>query len=161
MRDEMMRRYNDIVGLNDVVLWCGDASMKISTEDMREILGQLRGKKILVRGNHDGSIPHCHAMGFEVVMDEAFLRMANKTVRVKHYPYALTDKQKAAIRAEGKHVDERYPELRPPRIQGEVLIHGHTHQKSKRNGNAVHVGVDSWEFRPASWHEVEEIVASI
>jgi calcineurin-like phosphoesterase family protein len=161
MRDEFVRRYNAVVGSNDLVLWCGDASMKISPLEMQEILSALNGRKALIRGNHDGSIAHCHAMGFQVVMDEAFLHMAKRTVRVKHYPYGLTDAQKASARAAGRHIDERYPERRPPRVQGEVLIHGHTHQKTSRIDNQVHVGVDSWDFRPASWHEVEEVVAQV
>ena len=36
----------------------------------------------------------------------------------------------------------------------EFLIHGHTHSTERRDGQAIHVGVDAWDYRPASFDEI-------
>lgn len=161
MTEGLIARYNEAVKPEHTVLWCGDASMKIKPEEMADILVRLNGTKILVRGNHDGSIGRCHRMGFGLVMEEAFLFIRGKTCRVSHYPYAWTEAQKAAWKAKGNYVDDRYLEKRPPRVKGEVLIHGHTHHTTRVDGNQIHVGVDAWDYRPVPVERVAQLVARV
>jgi calcineurin-like phosphoesterase family protein len=40
----------------------------------------------------------------------------------------------------------------------ELLIHGHTHSTEKLNGTQIHVGVDAWNYAPATLKEIEELV---
>ena len=64
-------------------------------------------------------------------------------VRCSHYP------------AMGVTDDKRYPERRPQRDPGVTIIHGHTHQKIKITAHDhLHVGVDAWEYAPATYDEV-------
>jgi calcineurin-like phosphoesterase family protein len=154
--DEMdaafIARYNERVQPGEVVLWCGDCSFDL--RNFPSILRQMNGHKILIRGNHDKSKGVMAKMGFDVVLDELVLRIGRRTCRVSHYPYAGSSKR-------GDRVDERYLNRRPPRHKGEVLIHGHTHSPHRRDGNMVHVGVDAWDYRPASMVEVEALVLEV
>lgn len=144
---ELCRRYNIVVGTADTVLWVGDCFFA-NIEDSAAIMSHLNGKKLLVRGNHDGSPKRMREIGFDLVTEEMLIKIGGKRARVNHFPYWAQ---------RGDH-DDRYQELRPLEREGEALIHGHTHSKEKRDGAMVHVGVDAWDYRPASWAEVEELV---
>jgi calcineurin-like phosphoesterase family protein len=51
--------------------------------------------------------------------------------------------------------DERFPQWHPKYNKNEVLVHGHTHDVSQHNGgNAIHCGVDAWDYTPVSIDEV-------
>lgn len=152
MEEVFIERYNAHVSENDVVLWCGDCSYRL--QELPEILSRMNGRKILIRGNHDKASGYMAKLGFDLVMDELVLHIGNRTCRVSHYPYAGT----SYIR--GKK-DERYLDRRPQRQKGEVLIHGHTHSGKQRDGNMIHVGVDAWDYRPASFAEVAALVAEV
>lgn len=152
MEKVFIERYNDHVDQNDVVLWCGDCSYRL--KELPEILSRMNGRKILIRGNHDKAAGYMAKLGFDLVMDELVLHIGNRTCRVSHYPYA------GAGHIGGKK-DERYLDRRPQRQKGEVLIHGHTHSKKRRDGTMIHVGVDAWDYRPASFEEVAALVAEV
>lgn len=100
-------------------------------------------------------------MGFEWVVEEMFMRIEGRVCRLKHYPYALKPAERQAAIREGRHIDDRYEDRRPPRVKGEILIHGHTHAKTKRNGSQIHVGVDAWNYAPAPFEEVAKIIAKV
>lgn len=52
MNAELVKRYNEVVGANDVVYFLGDVSFG-KKENVKEFVSQLNGKKLLVKGNHD------------------------------------------------------------------------------------------------------------
>jgi calcineurin-like phosphoesterase family protein len=147
--EELIRRYNACVGEGDVVLWCGDASFH-RPEVTADILSSLHGRKLLVVGNHDRSPSRMSELGFDLVMAEATLSIAGRIVRVSHYPYER-DHSPAA----------RFASKRPQRVKGEVLIHGHVHDKARRKGSEIHVGVDAWDYAPAPYAAVEALVREV
>jgi calcineurin-like phosphoesterase family protein len=150
MNAQLVARYNGAVGETDTVLWLGDAFWKVSRR-YRELMASLNGRKIIILGNHDAKPSKMAAMGFELVLHGAIMNIAGRTCRLCHYPYA-------GAPGRGVEHDDRYAELRPPRIKGEVLIHGHTHQRERVRENMIHVGVDAWDFRPVLRSEVEQII---
>lgn len=152
MEEVFIERYNDHVDQNDVVLWCGDCSYRL--QELPEILSRMNGRKILIRGNHDKAAGYMAKLGFDLVMDELVLHIGNRTCRVSHYPYF-------GANSFGGRVDTRYPDRRPKKHKGEVLIHGHSHSQKRRDGNMIHVGVDAWDYRPASFEEVAALVAEV
>jgi calcineurin-like phosphoesterase family protein len=156
MNRELTRRYNERVQPEDTVLWCGDSFF--SVDDPAAILKGLNGHKILVRGNHDKSAAVMAEWGFDLVLTEAVLHIAGRTCRVSHFPYDDIEHSREGGDAARR---DKYKELRPNRVKGEVLIHGHTHSKQRRLGNCIHVGVDAWDYRPASLAEVEALVAQV
>lgn len=144
MTREFIARYNSRIGTNDTVLWGGDCFFCPFTE-ARQIMSALNGSKMTMRGNHDRGPGTMAAMGFDVVMDQCVIDIAGQTVRVCHYPYN----------------DARYPDRSPRQDKHELLIHGHTHSPDRVNGKMIHIGVDAWDYRPAMWEEIEEIVVRI
>lgn len=147
MDSEMERRYCAMVGWQDIVCWVGDVSFY---DDARTaaLLARLPGEKVLVRGNHDGTVARCLRLGFELVADELYLRIARFKVIVNHMPPAGGP-------------DARYPERRPSKPgPDEFVLHGHTHEKQQRIGRRIHVGVDAWDFAPAPYVAIADLICS-
>jgi len=133
MNAALVINYNTHIHPNDTVLWLGDCFL-CKVEDAKAIMSSLNGTKILVKGNHDKSKTAMCEIGFTAVADELTLSIAGRKVIARHVP--------------------QY-------IKGAVTLHGHTHSKERRNNNRIHVGVDAWDYRPAMYEEVEELVKEI
>lgn len=76
---------------------------------------------------------------------------APRALRMSHFPYTGDS-----------HDKPRYDSIRP-KDDGKVLLHGHTHQghnvsRSAKGTLQIHVGVDSWSYRPVSLDEVLNII---
>ena len=153
MNRDMIQKYNSVIEPNDTVLWVGDCFFK-NMNEAKQIMDELNGHKLLVRGNHDRGTGSMAALGFDLVMDECFMKIAGRTCRVKHYPYLDAEPEEC-------HKDDRYKDRRPPKVPGEVLIHGHNHAKYKRYNNMIHVGVDAHNFSPCLYSEVEKLVSEV
>lgn len=152
MQREMIARYNAMIGPDDTVVWCGDCAMGQKKLDrLRGVLAALNGVKWLVRGNHDYEPAAMLSAGFSVVADVLFLRIAGRICRVYHYPPAWAD-----TLVHVKDGTDRYAAVRPPEVEGEIIIHGHTHVPHVRERNLIHVGVDAWNYAPAPIEEVAQ-----
>jgi len=149
MEDELIFRYNQVIGKEDVVVWTGDCFFCAPDYAKNKIMYKLNGYKILVRGNHDSSQSRMAKMGFDLVLEEFVTNIGGKTCRVNHFPYLPDSK------------DKRFEGRRPQKNKGEVLIHGHTHSKKKIQGNCIHVGVDAWDYFPALFGDVENLISLI
>jgi len=150
MNAQLVKRYNATIGTGETVLWLGDAFWRVS-QRYRDLMADLNGHKLLIMGNHDPSRSKMAKMGFDLVMKDAVMRIAGRTCRLSHYPYAGAPGRVVAR-------DDRYADRRPRKVKGEVLIHGHTHMKERVRENMIHVGVDAWDFRPARFDEVEALI---
>jgi calcineurin-like phosphoesterase family protein len=150
MNETMIQRYNELIGPKDTVLWVGDCFFG-KVKPCKEVMNRLNGKKHLILGNHDYH-PHMMAeMGFELITDRIYGVIAGRKVVIIHY-----DQWKYR-----SIWDDRYENRRYDAQHDEVIIHGHTHQKSKSLLNQVHVGVDAWNFTPALRSQVEEEIKLI
>lgn len=154
MDEHLIEKYQSHVEEKDTVIWCGDCFFG-PPERAREIMRQLPGTKILVRGNHDGTNSRMLASGFSMVVERMLVRVADVVAEVSHYPFAGTEANR--LRSDGT-LDERYLDRRPTPKPGQVLIHGHTHSKVRRVNNQIHVGVDAWEYGPVSKTDVASLV---
>jgi calcineurin-like phosphoesterase family protein len=155
MHQELIKRFNNLVKPEDTVIHCGDFCFG-SGGRAREILSQLNGKHILVIGNHDkGAISSMNA-GFILVITELSLRIGNKKVIVKHYPYRPLFFRRLWNKIRYPY-ELRYLERRPEN-KGGWLIHGHTHRKDKLLEKQINIGVDAWNYRPVSLSEIESII---
>lgn len=151
MHEAFILRYNQVVKPFHTVCWAGDTFFS-NLESAREILSRMNGRKLLVRGNHDGSNTRCAKL-FDFVTDRLHLRIAGRHCVVSHYPYAGTEHHGM--------VDDRFQDLRVPRVKGQALIHGHSHSKVRRHQTQIHVGVDAWDYRPVTMAQVEKEVGKI
>lgn len=126
MNAEMTRRWRDVVGDDDTVYYLGDMFMG-KRDSWREIREQLTGKIHFVIGNHDRKKALLE-MDFEEVVSDKVLNLvyngATKKILLRHRPQF-----------------ERAPKF-------DFHLCGHVHEKWRRKGNIVNVGVDVWNFTP-------------
>lgn len=152
MHSLLVTNYIDRVSKGQVVLWLGDAMLGKPVylmEALAEMKKYTGAFNILLLGNHDESAGKMARLGFDIVTTTMTCQIEGKSMEMSHYPY--------------KHVeavggDLRYQDRAPTRKAGWGLLHGHTHSTKRRDGTAIHVGVDAWGMRPASYHEIAELV---
>jgi len=153
MNHTLVDNYNRVIGRDDTVLWLGDAFFKDSRDRYRGMLSSMHGHKILLLGNHDQGDTAMAALGFELVLREAVMYIAGVKCRLNHFPYS-------GHQHYGK--PDPFANKRPQRNPGEVLIHGHSHSTVKITGpNSISAGVDAWDFNPAMYEEMEELVRQL
>lgn len=97
--------WNDTIRKNDIVYVMGDAAF---TEDELIALGNLRGRKILIKGNHDDFVS---TKLQSQVFEEIHGIIKYKAMWLSHAP------------------------IHPAELRGKKNVHGHTHQYNitKRN----------------------------
>ncbi len=81
MDEEMVRRWNMVVGGEDAVIHLGDFAL-VGVGRIEELLAELDGHKILVLGNHDRSAKRMCELGFA----EVYKQYEINGLRCVHYP---------------------------------------------------------------------------
>lgn len=145
MNKALIAAYNNRVSPTDHVLWLGDCFF-CRKEKALEILSQLNGSKTLIMGNHDKWTVTCYKeLGFEEVYKTyQTVVFEGKPTVFSHFPF------------EGYSEDKRFAERRPPKDQ--LIIHGHSHDTTRlTEKKTIHVGVDAWDYAPASRSEILEL----
>ena len=156
MYETIIARYNEAVGVNDLVYHLGDVAM--NEKHVASFLARLNGRKILIPGNHDKCHP-CHkdydrmrrrylAHGFEDIILQATYEPLD--VLMCHLPYS----------GDSKDYRERFPAFRP-KNEGRPLLCGHIHEKWLERDRMLNVGVDMHDFRPVTEERVRTFVASL
>lgn len=156
MNAALVDNWNRVVRDDDEVWVLGDVAMGPIRESLG-LISELRGRKILVAGNHDrcwqGSerdpakwTDRYLDAGFSEIHQGSFgIDLAGHDVVIGHFPY------------EGdSHDEDRFVRWRP-HDEGHWLLHGHVHTTWKVNGRQVNVGVDVWDYAPVT----EEALAAI
>jgi calcineurin-like phosphoesterase family protein len=157
MNQAMIERWNSVVSDEDEVYHLGDFLMNPKYLVIAE---KLKGKKTLVSGNHDfcwkevrdgKSGPKCQRVleaGFQTIVRELLMPMADQLVLLSHYPYRNPNATEET---------EKYHQYRPEN-QGQWLLHGHIHTLYKRVKKQINVGVDVWDFTPVHISVIESII---
>jgi len=170
MDEFLIARWNEVVGVNDLVYHLGDMSYK--RETLRAVLPRLNGRKILICGNHD---PYFERMasgdpakiklaeqrakedGFESIYAELEIEVEGiGRVKMNHYPYPPA--------FEGDELYAKYLNLRPEPTGEALLLHGHVHSQwfCKQHGIdkrlMINVGVDTWRLRPLSTEDLQGVL---
>jgi calcineurin-like phosphoesterase family protein len=138
MNAEMARRWNSSVEPDDIGVFVGDisAGLRKRTAELREIIQNLNGKKILIRGNHDHQPNEWYLeSGFLGVYDHLNLG----GVLLCHYP----------VRAFAERgVD-------PTRLGDYAhVIHGHVHALGPNYDGHFNVAADRNDFMPWQYADV-------
>ena len=188
MMEVMRKKHNALVKPEDTVIYVGDIFFHTDKPVAKAYMDSLNGKKILVRGNHDRKARDMTQMGFDFVVEEMVLVIANERVTVSHYPFKaplyihhyfnLRAKLYKLLRKKGAwSLSRRFYDRRPDN-KGQFLLHGHTHNSLKRmeyaptfldklfrNKNVryrqIHVGVDAWNFEPIPIGEIGNMICKI
>lgn len=96
MDEAMIGNWNQAVEVTDTVYHLGDVAWNMEKEELKRLVGRLKGRKILVMGNHDRdyTVKEWMEIGFEevyplpVVLD-GFFMLSHEPMYVNSYsPYA-------------------------------------------------------------------------
>ena len=162
MDAELVRRWNNTVGHDDVVLHLGDVALGPIAESM-PLTASLNGRKFLVPGNHDRVSPATQSRAaierFTPLYEQAgwtvlpeVIEGARRGTRVlaSHYPYA-GDTQDSDRHTSHRPVDRGIP-----------LLHGHTHDRENGPvGYQFHVGVDAFDYAPIPFSLIDAWLADL
>lgn len=131
MDDEIIKRWNEVVGEKDTVFHLGDFGWFKKTAV--ECRGQLKGRIVLFRGTHDKNIPK--SLFAETHLAKRF-KINGIKIMMCHFPFQSW----------------------PHSHHGSWHLHGHSHGNAKPIPNAcrLDVGVDTHNFYPWSFAEIEE-----
>lgn len=105
----MLRRWNEKVTNGDTVYILGDVALRGKRDALIGLVAQLKGKKVLVKGNHDDVSDYRYKQLFHEIYDykeltDSFTGQAYKLV-LCHYPILMWRGQR----------------------NGAILLYGHTH----------------------------------
>jgi calcineurin-like phosphoesterase family protein len=157
MNRALIGRWNEVVGDDDVVWVLGDFALGRIAETL-PLAGSLRGRKVLLAGNHDRCW-HGHRRrveewtdryleaGFDdIVQGSSAMELGGTTVRLCHFPYRGDS-----------HGQDRFLDHRPADL-GDWLLHGHVHERWAQHDRMINVGVDAHHYRPISETEVAALI---
>ncbi len=119
----LMERWRCTVREKDLVYVLGDAAF---TDEGLDDIGALPGRKILVRGNHDG----LKASRFLDVFEDVHGMLGKYKMWLTHAP------------------------IHPDELRGKVNIHGHVHFKTIPDRRYVNVSAEVIGYTPISLQEV-------
>lgn len=147
MDETLIANWNERVKGNDTVYIAGDLIFKSKTNNPEQYLSRLKGKKILLLGNHD------HGWKTKVDMGRYFKEVLNlKEVDIEGHMTTICHYPMLEWRSSRKENSKRLG----------FLIHGHIHKNTEkpeymqlfRLPNALNAGVDINGFRPVTFEEL-------
>ena len=145
--DEMNRsliiNYNSLVRDNDTVYLLGDICFRIGVDKANELIASMKGKKYLIRGNHDKKYDESL---FEAVRDFMSISVNGYNLSLMHYPMLSW----------------------PKSHYGSLMLHGHIHSDGVYNLENLEagirrydVGVDANGYYPVSMDQIERFFKGI
>jgi calcineurin-like phosphoesterase family protein len=134
----MIENWNAVVNRDDTVWVIGDFGHdRIDPRIARRIFSQLRGSKHLIKGNHDGKVTE--DLGWSSVRDYAEIAVDKTRIVLSHYSLRTWNGMR----------------------RGAVQLYGHSHGRLPGTGQCADVGVDAWDFRPVSFPEIRQRLATL
>lgn len=134
MDEELIRRWNTLVGRGDTVYHLGDFSFH-KLDKTAEIIGRLNGQIHLVLGNHDHKrVASKLSSRFAWVGNYKEIRVSGQKICMLHFPMMVWNQS---------HF-------------GSWHLHGHSHGSLPVDKRAlrVDVGSDAWSYAPVSFDEI-------
>jgi len=148
MNREMISRWNSYVTDHDEIYILGDFLYKGVGRDANRILSELKGRKFLIKGNHEKYLtdPTFKPEAFEWIKDYHVLNYEGVEIILFHYPILQWHKSH----------------------RGSIHLYGHVHNSGKRDQDfmkklemlgkrAINVGVDVNDFYPVSIKRILEM----
>lgn len=164
MHEHMIEQWNKRVKPTEKIYVLGDFSFGSMTATYN-VLSQLNGYKILIKGNHDRDANKMLKVGFQEVHENIFIYLPNgQQVFLSHFPYhpmnlySKYENGKVVQRFPFEKIDTRYLHKRIVDDGKHWLIHGHVHQAWKQNGRQINVGVDVHDFKPVSHEQIQSLI---
>lgn len=127
----LVERWNARIRGDDRVWHLGDVAVRPRAGRIEALLGQLNGEKHLIIGNTDGTRT-VEACGWASVGHYAELTVDELPLVLCHYPLRSWNRQS----------------------KGAWNLHGHSHGRLRPLARQMDVGVDVFDFRPATFGEI-------
>ena len=128
MNQSLIDNANSITNDNDITFHVGDVSINKSNEYIIDILNQIKGKHILIKGSHDRWEPEKYDSNKKInFVGHIFEKKVGKNYFVFcHYPMRSW----------------------PRSHYNSILLYGHSHGNMIDFGNSMDVGVDCNLYKP-------------
>lgn len=141
MDADLVRRWNDVVPSNGMVYHMGDVSFAKPARTL-DLLRQLNGRIVLVRGNHDAKLTRDVRMRFEIVEPLLEINVERddgtlQRITMCHYAMRVWNRSH----------------------YGAWQLHGHSHGSMPPIGKQCDVGVDCWGLAPVSFDTLDPHMA--
>lgn len=161
MNRVLINNYNNTVKEDSVCYFLGDMGL-CNQNYLHSVISQLNGTKVLILGNHDRKMEAMYKAGFDVVMYNATLYIANERVTLSHCPLKGvfredTTKMRNYVEGENWHGEFRHHKYTVA-DEGQYHLHGHTHCKpeTKIMGKQFDVGVVANNYFPVHIGQIEK-----
>ena len=113
MQQTIVNNWNDKITNGDTVYILGDVSMRGKKEDLIALVATLKGRKVLVKGNHDDVSDYRYAQLFHEIVD---YKEIHDSVDGQNYDLVLC----------------HYPIFSWKKMgRGTILLYGHTHNSAE------------------------------
>jgi calcineurin-like phosphoesterase family protein len=167
MHSALVTRYNSTVPHKGICYFLGDMGNK--TSDLKPVITQLQGTKVLVLGNHDHGINTMYNCGFDVVTYMACIYIGPHRITMSHCPLKGVWREDCShipkSVGENWHGESRAKHQRHTIAdEGQFHLHGHIHShkdKSKSQkilGKQYDIGVTANNYTPVSLSQIESWV---
>lgn len=136
---QIVEAHNSCVGPKDTVYMLGDLSFHNDKAKIRQLVDQMNGRWVFVRGNHDHrvlkQIPH----RFAEVHDYLELKHCRQHIVLCHYPLLEWNRS----------------------FREAWMLHGHSHAKHPQSPwKRMDVGVDTNQMKPWSFQQIQAIMVN-
>lgn len=135
MNEKLIENWNARVKPGDSVYHLGDFALKVSQQEVENLVRRLNGQIHLIWGNHDQKNKSVlKATNFAEKVPYKELKIGDLKIVMCHYPFLTWNRAH----------------------HGSWDLHGHSHGNLPRDPNArrVDVGVDCWNYSPVSFDEI-------
>lgn len=134
----MVEQWNSTVGPDDEVWHLGNFAYRCGPNQRAAIFGSLNGRAIhLIRGNHDGKTTL--SLPWTTIQHYAEIHIGGVHLILFHYALKLWNKCH----------------------DGSISLHGHGYGNIINTSTSCDVGVDAWNFRPASLDQIQSRLGSV
>lgn len=167
MHRVIINNWNAQVPENGLVYVLGDVGLQ-DAASTTQLMSQLNGTKVLIRGNHDKGIQSGYNIGFDVVLNAAILYIAGHRVTLTHCPLRgvfreETEGMRNTKPGELWHGESRHEQY-SVNDEGQFHLHGHIHSgpannKLKIDGRQFDVGMPANNYRPVHISAIESWIA--
>ena len=168
MHQTLIIRYNSTVPDNGICYFLGDMGNK--SEEIKKVINQLKGTKVMILGNHDGGVTTMYNCGFDVVIYSAHLFVGDKKLTMSHCPLPGIKREDTSQMPNSNNENwhgENRPKHKMSTVfnEGQFHLHGHIHSRKEKSQSKrildkqFDVGVPANKYTPVSLSEIESWIA--
>ena len=147
MDETIINRWNSKVSEEDLVYILGDISW-YNDETTVELINRLKGRKVLIKGNHDrvhGKVRHC----FEEITEYKEITLDDKHIVLCHYPIVFFNRHHYGAYMFYGHVHNSHEWQMTKNYRYEL-------EQLDIKCNMYNVGCMVWNYEPVTFDEIVE-----